>query len=163
MKMAGELAIIYGENKEDAEFAGLIHDIAKEIPMEEAFEYIKNRKIEIDEIETNQTGILHAKIGANIAKEEFNVNDKIYKAIKYHTTGNVSMDTFAKIIYVADKIEENRTYEGVEQRRELAKRDLDRVIIDIINDTTQKSIEKEKLIHPASIDLRNKLLLYIEE
>ena len=93
MKMAGELAIIYGENKEEAEFAGLIHDIAKEMPMEEAFEYIKNRKIEIDEIETNQTGILHAKIGANIAKEEFNVNDKIYKAIKYHTTGNVSMDT----------------------------------------------------------------------
>ena len=57
----------------------------------------------------------------------------------------------------------HRTYEGVEQRRELAKKDLDRVIIDIINGTTQKSIEKEKLIHPASIDLRNKLLLYIEE
>ncbi|MDE5830526.1 MAG: bis(5'-nucleosyl)-tetraphosphatase (symmetrical) YqeK [Clostridia bacterium] len=158
MKAAKELAIIYGENERQAEFTGLIHDIAKEMPKEEIEEYIKKCNIEVDEIEKNQIGLLHAKLGASIAKEEFGANEKIQNAIKYHTTGNIKMDTFAKIIYIADKIEENRTYEEVEHLRELAKQDLDKAILYILDFTTTKSIKKGKLIHPDSINLRNYLL-----
>lgn len=158
MKAAKELAKIYGENEIDAEFAGLIHDIAKEMPKEEIEKYIKKHNIQIDEIEERQMGLLHAKLGASIAKEEFGANEKIENAIKYHTTGNVEMDTFAKIIYLADKIEENRTYEEVEDLRELAKKDLDKAMLFVLDFTTTKSIKKEKLIHPDSINLRNYLL-----
>ena len=68
------------------------------------------------------------------------------------------MDTFAKIIYLADKIEETRTYEEVEELRTLAKGDLDRAILFTLDFTIQKSIRKKSLIHPDTINLRNKLL-----
>lgn len=158
MKSAKELAKIYGENERQAEFAGLIHDIAKEMPKEEIEKYIKDHDIQIDEIEKRQMGLLHAKLGASIAKEEFGANEKTQNAIKYHTTGNIHMDTFAKIIYLADKIEENRTYEEVEDLRELAKKDLDKAMLFVLDFTTTKSIKNKKLIHPDSINLRNYLL-----
>ena len=159
MKCAVELAKIYGENEEEAEFAGLIHDIAKEMPKDEIKEYVKSHNIEVDEVEEKRVGLLHAKIGANIAKEEYGASEKIVNAIKYHTTGNVDMDMFAKIIFVADKIEENRHYDGVEERRVIAKENLDKVIIAVLDDATKGSIEEGKLIHPESINVRNKLLL----
>ena len=158
MKAARELAKIYGENEEDAAFAGLIHDIAKEISKEQIQEYLKTHNLQADEIEQRQIGLLHAKLGASIAKEEWGANEKIQNAIAYHTTGNVKMDTFAKIIYLADKIEENRNYEEVEELRELAKEDLNKAILFTLDFTIKKSINKASLIHPDTVELRNKLL-----
>lgn len=159
MKAAAKLAKIYGEDEEEAAFAGLIHDIAKEMPKEEIEGYVKEHHLIIDEVEKHQMGLLHAKLGASIAKERFRVSKKIENAIKYHTTGNRKMDTFAKIIYVADKMEETRTYEEIETVRKLAKKDLDEAILFCLDFITQKSIKTGKLIHPDSIDLRNDLLI----
>lgn len=158
MKSARNLAKKYKEDEEDAAFAGLIHDIAKELTKEEIENYIEKYNIEVDEVESYSKGLLHAKLGAVIAKEELGANEKIQNAIKYHTTGNIKMDTFAKIIYLADKIEENRDYEEVETLRELAKQDLDKAILFTLDFTIQKGIKKEKLIHPDTIALRNKII-----
>lgn len=163
MKAAVKLARIYKEDEKEAEFAGLIHDIAKEMSKEEIEGYLKEQLIIIDEIERNQRGLIHAKLGASIAKERFGVNTKIENAIKYHTTGNVKMNTFAKIIYVADKMEETRTYEEAETVRRLAEKDLDEAILFILDFTTAKSIKAGKLIHPDSINLRNQLLIAKKE
>lgn len=158
MKMARELALIYGENAEKAEFAGLIHDIAKEFSKEEIMEYVTKHNIEMDEIEKRTLGLMHGKIGASIAKEKYGADEEMQNAIKYHTTGNVNMDRFAKIIYLADKVEENRNYEGVEERRKEAKTDMDKSILTTIDYVIQKSINTRRLIHPDTIDLRNRIL-----
>lgn len=161
MKAAKELAKTYGENENQAEFAGLIHDIAKELSKDEIELALKKYEIIPDEIEKEQISLLHSKLGAAIAKEKFNVSEKIQKAIEYHTTGNKNMDTFAKIIYLADKIEETRDYSEVESLRELAKKDLDKAILFVLDFTIQKSVRKGRLIHPATTDLRNYLLIKI--
>lgn len=96
--------------------------------------------------------------GAFIAKERYNASEEIQNAILYHTTGNKKMNKFAKIIYVADKVEENREYEVVKELRKLAKKDLDKTILIIIDFVLEKSIKKGRLIHPDTIDLRNKIL-----
>lgn len=156
--MARLLARKYGEDEKEAEFAGLIHDIAKELTIGDIKEYVKTHKIKMDEVEEAQLGLMHAKIGSSMAKEKYKVNAKIQNAILYHTTGNKEMDKFAKIIYVADKIEENRNYEDVEEVRKLANEDLDIAILYIINTTIQKSIRTGRLIHPDTIHLRNHML-----
>lgn len=158
MKKAKELAVIYGEDEEKAAFAGLIHDIAKEMSKEEILEYVKKHNIKMDEIEEKQLGLMHAKLGASIAKERYNVDEKIEKAILYHTTGNVKMDRFAKIIYLADKLEENRNYEGIEELREIAKKDLNQAILIIIDFVLEKSIKLKRQIHPDTIELRNYII-----
>jgi len=158
MNMARELAHIYGEDEEKAAFTGLIHDIAKEMSRDEIEQYVKAHNIEVDDIEKQNLGLLHAKIGASIAKERYNASEKVQNAIKYHTTGNVKMDTFAKIIYVADKVEENRTYEGVEELRKLAKQDLDKTILILIDFVIEKSNRLGRIMHPDTVELREKLI-----
>ena len=157
MNMARELALVYGENEEEAAFAGLIHDIAKEMTKEEIEQYVKTHNIEMDEIEKQNIGLMHAKLGASIAKERYGANKKIQNAILYHTTGNKHMDTFAKIIYVADKVEEGRTYNGVEELRKLAKEDLDKTILVLIDFVIEKSNRLGRITHPSTMELREKL------
>lgn len=159
MKSAKELAAIHGENIEEAELAGLIHDIAKELTKEEIENYLEKYNIKPDEIEQIQMGLLHAKLGAVIAREEFHLNEKIQKAIEYHTTGNKKMDNFAKIIYLADKIEENRNYEDIEKYRDLAKQDLDKAMLAFLDYTIVKTIKKGTLVHPDTVSLRNELIM----
>ena len=57
MEMAEELAKIYGVDENEARVAGLLHDIAKEIPEDEKLKYIEKNGIEIDEIERKSSTI----------------------------------------------------------------------------------------------------------
>lgn len=161
MEMAEELAKLYGADAETAKIAGLLHDIAKEMTLEEKLKYVEENNIQIDEIERINTPILHGKIGADIARKKYGVSKQIQNAIEYHTTTNPNMDIIAKIVYVSDKIELNRVSEDydIEYERALARKDLDETIIFIINSNIEALINKEKLIHPMSIETRNKIII----
>ena len=163
-EMAMELAQIYNIDIETAQIAGLLHDNAKEMTDDEMLQYVKENNIQISETERNSVKLLHGKIGADIAKKKYGVSEEIAKAIEYHTTTNPNMDTLAKIIYVSDKIELNRKTEkyDIEAERKLAKEDLDKAMLLIINDVTKYLIEQGKLIAIESIETRNKLLLNIK-
>lgn len=164
MKMASELAKIYNVDIEMAQIAGLLHDNAKEMTDEEMLQYVKENNIKISETEKNSIQLLHGKIGADIAKKKYGVSEQIAKAIEYHTTTNPNMDTLAKIIYVSDKIELNRKTEkyDIKAERKLAKENLNKAMLLIINDVTKYLIAQDKLIALESIETRNKLLLNIE-
>ena len=99
-----ELAKIYGEDVEKAALVGIAHDIAKELSIEEKFKYCEENNLFVDEVEKENPELLHAKIGADIAKKELGFSETMVKAIQYHTTGKVGMDRFAKIVFVADSI-----------------------------------------------------------
>ena len=158
MKKAEELARFYGLDSKKASLIGIVHDIAKQMKPSEIEEYISKYNVELDEIEKSNTELIHAKIGADISKRKYNFDDQMVEAVKYHTTGHPNMDMMAKIIFIADKIEENRNYEGVEEKRQLAFLNIDRAIIETIEYTTKDSINRGKMIHTDSINTRNYLL-----
>ena len=161
MERAEELAKIYGVDIEKARLAGLTHDIAKEMTKEESLQYIKEHNIEIDEIEEINVKLLHGKIGANMVKEKYGLCQEIQDAILYHTTTDKNMDMLAKIIYVADKTENNRKSKefDIEYERELANKDIDAAIIYILDGNIEEIIKKGKLVHPKAIETRNSLLI----
>ena len=66
-KRAQELAKIYGEDEDKAKIIGIAHDIAKEMPKEEALKYANENGIIFDEIEQKEPSLWHSKIGADIA------------------------------------------------------------------------------------------------
>ena len=68
---------------------------------------------------------LHALTGSLVAKHLFGENEAVVQAIRYHTTGKADMNLLEKIIYVADYMEPNRNFPGVEDLRTLAFTDLD--------------------------------------
>ena len=159
MKKAEELAKQYGIDPNIAALTGLAHDIGKEMSNQEKIQYCQKNEIEIAEVEKYNIGLLHAKIGADITKK-YGFTIQMQQAILYHTTGHLDMDLLAKIVFVSDKIEENRAYEGVEELRKLAKQDIDECTFKILDTTIKKNIDKGVLIHPDGIFARNQLLVY---
>lgn len=160
-KKAVELAKIYGVDEEIAKKIGIAHDVAKEMTDEEMIEYAKANNIRIDEIETVKPSLLHGKIGADIAAKKFGFTQDMINAIKWHTTGRKNMSMLEKIIYVADKTEENRkgTRFNLEKSRELSTKNIDETLIFLMNEFITYNVINEWLIHPETIDARNDLLL----
>ena len=161
MERAGNLAKIYGEDIEKARKVGIAHDIAKELSKEEILKYLKENNIKADEIELKNMGLLHGKIGADMANKILGFSDDMCEAIKVHTTGVENMSMIAKILYAADKTELGRKNENydIEYERNLANENLDEAIIYMIDEAIKVNINKKKLIHPDSILARNYLII----
>ncbi len=122
---AVKLAQHWGEDAENAAEAAILHDITKKLLLDDQLILCDKYGIINDIAETQNVKLLHAKTGAAMAKELFNVSTEVYEAIRWHTTGKPDMTLLEKIIYMADYIEPNRDFEGVEELRSLAYENLD--------------------------------------
>jgi HD superfamily phosphohydrolase YqeK len=65
------------------------------------------------------------------------------------------MDKLSSIIFIADYIEENRDYPGVEDIRAAAEESLEKAIIAGIDNTIRHVLDKGRLLHPQTVDTRN--------
>ncbi len=125
---AVRLARRWGADEEKAREAGILHDITKKEKLDEQLRLCEKYGIILDEMERHEGKLLHSKTGAGIAKYEFGCDDEVYGAIYWHTTGKEDMGLLEKVIYMADYIEPNRDFEGVEELRRLAYEDMDRAL-----------------------------------
>ena len=123
---AKALAEKYGADVEKARFAALLHDATKRLSMEEQLAMCVHYHIELDELEKKALKLLHAKTGAALARDMYGADDEIYNAILWHTTGKANMTLLEKVIYLADYIEPNRDFDGVEDLRKVVWEDLDK-------------------------------------
>ena len=123
-EMARSLALRWDLDPEDAAEAGILHDMTKRWSTEEQLAYCEEMGIELDEGERKNPQLLHARTGAVAAKELFGAPEEICDAIRWHTTGKPIMSSFEKLLYLADMIELNRSFPGVEELRNLAFQDL---------------------------------------
>lgn len=109
MHTAAALAMVYDVDIEKAQLAGLLHDCAKCISTKKKPKLCKENRIPVSEFEKKHPFLLHAKVGACIAREKYGVTDpEILESIVWHTTGKADMTTLEKIIYIADYIEPAR-------------------------------------------------------
>lgn len=122
---ASKLALRWGEDPGDAAEAGILHDITKKLSMDEQLILAEKYGIVFDKFERENIKLTHAITGAALSKELFGVPERIYSAIRWHTTGRADMTLLEKIIYIADYIEPTRDFEGVERLRQHAYEDID--------------------------------------
>ena len=122
---AVRLARHWGEDPELAAEAAILHDITKRCSHEEQLKLCEKYGIITDKAERDNPRLLHAKTGAALARALFGVDDMVFEAIRWHTTGKPDMSLFEKILYLADYIEPSRDFAGVEELRALAWKDLD--------------------------------------
>lgn len=146
---AVSLAMAHGDDMYDAYLAGLLHDNAKCIPTNEKRRLCKKYDIRLNDAEEKNPDLLHAKLGAVLAKEKYDVTDNfVLNAIRYHTTGKPGMTELEKIIYIADYIEPNRKMlPDLAKVRMTAFRNLNEAMVLILQGTLQYLKEKN-----ASID-----------
>ena len=144
-------------DKEKVKIAALLHDCAK---YNEA-KYMKELNIyNFDEIDPDSSkSVVHSFLGAEVAKKVYNVRDEeILKAIKYHTTGNENMSLLEKIVFLADAIEEKRSYPGVEEIRKKASKNLDLGVLECLNHNIRYLIDMDAFIDPLTFKARNYLI-----
>ncbi len=135
--VAASLAFVYGVDSEKAFLAGLLHDCAKCLSHQKRISICDKNHLEITSVEKANPVLLHAKVGAFLAKDKYDIEDvEIQNAILYHTTGKPNMNLLEKIIYVADYIEPHRKkLPRLESIRKIAFSDLDMAIYMILENS----------------------------
>ena len=151
------LAERYGADVEKARRAALLHDCTKKLDMEEQLALCRRYGIQLDELEQKALKLLHSKTGAAIARDVFGVDDDIYSAIWYHTTGHAGMTKLEKIIYLADYIEPSRDFPGVDKLRKVCYEDLDRGLLMGLEMTIEEMTSMGNPVHHATIEAREAL------
>ena len=115
----------WGEDPALAAEAAILHDITKRCTKDQQLQYCEKYGIINDNSEMRNKSLLHAKTGAALARDLFGIDDTVYEAIRWHTTGKPNMTRFEKILYLADYIEPTRDFDGIDELRALAYEDLD--------------------------------------
>lgn len=157
-KAAKRLAKIYHEDEEKAEIAGILHDIVKEQDKKQLLQIIEDKEIILNSVEKISPKIWHAMAGAIYCEKYLGIeSEQILNAILYHTTARENMTKFEKIIYIADCISDDRKYREVDFERKLAKSDLDMALLFHLKLSIKQLCEKNRSIHPATLDCYNQL------
>ena len=149
------LAERYGADVEKARAAALLHDCTKKLDMPAQLALCEQYGIELDELEQKALKLLHSKTGAAIARDVFGVDDDIYSAIWYHTTGHAHMTKLEKIIYLADYIEPSRDFPGVDTLRKVGYEDLDKGLLLGLEMTIEELTAMGNPVHRATVEARD--------
>ena len=149
---AVELAKRWGADVTDAARAGILHDVTKAIDGPLQLTLCAAYGKLLDDFSKRYPKTLHALTGSMVAKRIFGENEAVVSAIEFHTTGKADMTLLEKIIYVADYMEPNRDFPGVERLRELAFTDLDAALKLGLEMTLEHLGEQGVAVSPASRD-----------
>lgn len=154
-----ELAKVYGADLEKTKTAALLHDSAKFPSKEKIFEMARELNLLDDDIYFYNKEIIHASLGAKLAMENYNIEDRdILNSIKYHTTGRRGMSLLEKIIFMGDYIEPSRNFHGIGEIRDLAFKDLDKSMLLALETNLKFLLKNGKLISKDTIEARNYFL-----
>lgn len=118
------LAKRWGADETDAARAGILHDITKALDGPLQLTLCGAYGKILDDFSRKYPKTLHALTGSLVAERIFGENDAVVSAICSHTTGKAGMNLLETIIYVADYMEPNRDFPGVDRLRELAFSDI---------------------------------------
>lgn len=163
-EVAGLLAAKYGANPQKARLAGLLHDCAKELSLEDMISYLERANMFVDHQMLSNGALLHGAAGAAMASLRYEIKDsEVLEAVRVHTTGKVGMTILDKVVFLADYIEPSRDFPGVEFLRQLAAYDLDQAVLAAYDSTISLLLKQKQDIYTATILGRNDIIFRMKE
>ncbi len=144
--LATERAKSLGVSFVKALLAAMLHDCGKYVPLSSPLLAGFTPPTDVPE------PVLHQYTGAYLAEHVFGITDgEILQAISYHTSGRENMGTLEKLLYLADLLEEGRTFRGVEALRELFWRDLDACLARSLKEQVEYLLSTGKPVYPLTL------------
>lgn len=158
-----ELAERFGVDREKAGLAGLLHDYAKRLSDEEFLALID--KYDLDpKLKNWGNNVWHGMVGIYKIQEDLGLSDpEILRAIEIHTVGSAQMSDLDKVVYVADYIEPNRDFPGVEEAREIARISLNRAVAYETAHTVEYLAHQGLPIFPQTLETYNAYVGFMKD
>ncbi len=151
---ATALAMQHNADVKSAHIAGLLHDCAKYMSIEELTSICMQFKLCDRELCMESPFMLHAIVGSYFAKTKYDITEEeIVDSIYYHTTGRPNMSTIEKIIYISDYIEPNRkVIKHISEIRTEAFKDLDKTLLMIFENSLLYLKESKSFIGQLTVE-----------
>lgn len=151
---ARRLALLHGLDPVKAEIAGLLHDCAKCLPLEEMQRIARENQLTEDASILTSGALLHSVVGAHLARTKYGCTDaEVIAAILSHTTGKAGMSRLDMAVWLADTIEPTRApYPLLDKTRMLAGLSLEKAMITSLEGTLQHVRKKGDAVHPATVE-----------
>lgn len=142
-----KLAEKYGEDPEKAYFAGLLHDVCKELPSEQQKELVLKSGFSVCREELETHSLWHAIAGAYFIKTTFGIEDiDIINAVRFHTVGRAGMTRLEEIVYLGDLISADREYKDVDRMRKLAYSGINEAMLEAFAYSVKSVVKKNGLL-----------------
>jgi predicted HD superfamily hydrolase involved in NAD metabolism len=150
-RCADVLAQRHGLDARKARTAGMLHDLARLYSPERLLAECAERGMAIDAFERAHPMLLHARLGAQLARENFDIRDRdVLSAIEKHTTGAADMSPLDCAVYLADSLEPHRTFAERGELWQLALHDLREAMCETLRHTIRHYERKGKPVVPAA-------------
>ena len=148
--------------------AALLHDVTKELSYEESLLLLKGASEELPEQVLSTPAVLHSFTAPLVIKRDFHeyASEEILSAVRKHTLGDRDMSIFDEIIFIADYVEDGRSYQPCVSVRdklfssllEEGVTALHKACVEAIRNTECSLIEKGKTVNPISALAKTSLL-----
>jgi nicotinate-nucleotide adenylyltransferase len=157
-KILSNLAKLSPEDTARCYYAGLVHDICKELPTQEMKKMVvaTNSNFPVSRSELASKPLWHSIAGAYYVKEVLGVTDSdVINAVRFHTVARSGMTKIEEIVYMADLISADRDYKDVKRMRKLAYADLDLAMFEALKFSIVDITGKNGLIPHYTIEAYN--------
>ena len=155
---AKAMAAHYNEDVAAAETAAILHDLAKYADVAWMEQIVRDHGLDTRLLGWGSE-LLHGPVGAWVAQHELGItNEAILQAMCYHTTGRANMSNLEKILYVADMLEPNRRFPGVDDLREMMYDGLNEVLEACVKHSLMHLISSGIAVFPQSIECYNDIM-----
>lgn len=142
---------------EKAAQAGLMHDLAKFFKPTQLVQMAQAEGLALDPVEQVNPHLLHADVGAIVARDEFGIQDpEILDAIRNHTLGRPGMSHLSCVVFLADSLEPGRGDSAdLEELRQASWQSLERAVWLTCDYSVKYLLSTRRLLHPRTIQTRN--------
>lgn len=148
-----KLAEKYGEDADKAYFAGLLHDVCKELSGEEQKRLVIESGFAVCREELETHSLWHAIAGAYFVKTAFGVEDiDIINSIRFHTVGRAGMTRLEEIVYLGDLVSADRTYKDVEKMRKFVYSDLNSAMLEAFRFSIKNVVKKNSMLPVCTVE-----------
>lgn len=136
----------------------VVHDYGKIFDTDTLREAGRRKKPGLSRLELELDPLLHSLAGDYLVSRDLDIwDEKILRAVRVHTIGDIDMSLEEKILFVADKVERTREYEGAGDLRKLALKDLNLCLIEVYKNTIIYVINKNRRLHPDTSRIWNSI------
>ena len=155
---AKRMCEIYGQDPDKGYFAGMAHDMCKDLDDATLVSLAGHDGMEITGVEKKKPALLHGRAAAVKLERDFGVSDReILQAVAMHTLGGPEICPLAKIVFAADKIEPGRPQSSEEYLDRLFSMGLDELVLCVVEENMDYLRKRGKEIAPSSFRFKESL------